>query len=225
MFDSHTPDSLQFFIDTTLKILVATVCGGFLGIERELGHRPAGLKTIIFIIVGSTMFAHLSFYISQTFGGDPMRIAANIATGIGFLGAGAIIQRREEGIVRGLTTAAIIWFAGSLGILIGGGYYMTAVAVAGGGFLFLKFLEYFEEKILKTRCIPRKIELEIDNTQENFQSILESARTCPKIQGETKISRNNESLKAEFYICGIHSSQDKLDKILSKANLFAIREL
>ncbi len=107
-----------------LKLLLAFLLGGLIGIERELRDKPAGLRTNIFICIGAALYTILSFELARRFGGDPLRIAAQLIPGIGFIGAGAII--RERGSVVGITTAATIFVNASVGMAIGGGYYYTA---------------------------------------------------------------------------------------------------
>ena len=108
-----------------IKLLAAILVGGLIGAEREFRDKAAGFRTLILICVGSTLFTLFSFRLSGT--GDPTRMAANIVTGIGFLGAGVIL--RNGGRITGLTTAATIWLVAALGVGIGGGFY-ELVAVA-----------------------------------------------------------------------------------------------
>src|SRR3989442_4146430 len=119
--------------DDLIKLLLALVLGGVIGWERELYDKPAGFRTNTLICVGSTLFTIFSLKIGIIPGTDSARIAAQIVSGIGFLGAGAIIRRGEA--VLGLTTAATIWFVASIGMGIGPGYYVisaigTALALA-----------------------------------------------------------------------------------------------
>ncbi|MBN2385985.1 MAG: MgtC/SapB family protein [Anaerolineales bacterium] len=110
---------MEFFPEDALKIGLAILVGGLIGAEREYRDKAAGFRTIIFITVGATLFTLFSLKMGGA--EDPVRIAANIVTGIGFLGAGAIM--REGGKVAGLTTAATIWLAASLGMGIGSSHY------------------------------------------------------------------------------------------------------
>jgi putative Mg2+ transporter-C (MgtC) family protein len=119
--------------DDLFKLLLALVLGGLIGWERELYDKPAGFRTNTLICVGSTLFTIFSLKIGTIPGTDSARIAAQIVSGIGFLGAGAIIRRGEA--VLGLTTAATIWFVASIGMGVGAGYYVissigTALALA-----------------------------------------------------------------------------------------------
>ena len=116
-------------VDIILKILLGAMLGGIIGLERELSHKEAGLRTNILIAIGSTLITIMSFKIAAlTKTADPARLTAQIVSGIGFLGAGAIIQARFA--VHGLTTAATIWTVAAIGIAVGSGFYLVAFLVA-----------------------------------------------------------------------------------------------
>jgi len=111
-----------------LKIMLAALLGGIVGLERELAHKEAGLRTNILISMGAALFTVLSIEISRGISGaDPARVAAQIVTGVGFLGAGAIIQARFS--IHGLTTAATIWTVAAIGMTVGVGRYFIAFMV------------------------------------------------------------------------------------------------
>jgi putative Mg2+ transporter-C (MgtC) family protein len=117
--------------DTELatRLLTAALLGALLGFEREIRHKSAGLRTNILITVGSALFTLMSYELAEGSTADPTRIAAQIVTGIGFLGAGAII--RTGGDVQGLTTAATVWVNAAVGIAAGGGeYHLAFIATA-----------------------------------------------------------------------------------------------
>lgn len=110
-------------LEMALRILLAVVLGGIIGFQRGKAEKPAGLRDIILICAGAALFTVVSIY---GFGvTDQARVAAGIVTGIGFLGAGAII-RRNEGGVKGLTTAATVWVAAGIGMAAGSGMYIIA---------------------------------------------------------------------------------------------------
>ena len=115
-------------IDVLLRLLLAAALGALLGLEREYRRKPAGLRTNILIALGSALFALVSIEIGRA-GGTPDRIAAQIVTGIGFLGAGAILRGR--GNVHGLTTAATIWVNAAIGVAAGAGLFAVASLAAG----------------------------------------------------------------------------------------------
>ena len=117
------------------RLVVSVLLGGALGFEREWRKKSAGLRTNILIAMGSSLFTMLSLHMS-TSGGDPTRIAAQIVTGIGFLGAGAIMRTGTD--IQGLTTAATIWVNAAIGVAVGSGEYRMAVlatAVALGSLI------------------------------------------------------------------------------------------
>jgi putative Mg2+ transporter-C (MgtC) family protein len=107
------------------RLLTAALLGAVIGFERELRHKTAGLRTNILISIGSALFTLMSYeFAADVPGADPGRVAAQIVTGIGFLGAGAIIRR--DGGVQGLTTAATVWVNAAVGVAAGGGEYHLA---------------------------------------------------------------------------------------------------
>ena len=108
-----------------LRLIVAAILGGAIGLERELKHRPTGLRTVMFICFGSAMFTLLSERLAGAFTGDHTRIAAQIIPGIGFIGGGAILH--DKGSVSGLTSAATIFVAAGIGMAAGGGLFETAI--------------------------------------------------------------------------------------------------
>jgi putative Mg2+ transporter-C (MgtC) family protein len=128
-----------------LRLVLAAILGGIIGLEREMRDKPAGLRTNILICVGSTLFMSLSARVAQLLGGDPTRIAAQIISGIGFLGAGAVLH--SHGFVLGLTTAATIWVVAGVGMALGSGMYGVATFVTGMSLVTLYFLSYVEDKI------------------------------------------------------------------------------
>jgi putative Mg2+ transporter-C (MgtC) family protein len=109
---------------TLARLVIAAILGGIIGLERQLRHKPAGLRTNMFICFGAAMFTLLSKELAGG-PGDSARIAAQIIPGIGFIGAGSILHSR--GSVTGLTTAATLFVVASVGMAVGGGLYITAV--------------------------------------------------------------------------------------------------
>lgn len=138
-------------LELILRILAAALFGGLIGLERDIHGRPAGLRTHLLVSMGAAIFMILSHLTAGTAAGqqmaDPARIAAQIVTGIGFLGAGAIIK---EGVnVRGLTTAACLWTAAAVGMTAGAGYLLMALvttAIALFSLIGLKSLERLYRK-------------------------------------------------------------------------------
>lgn len=130
-------------LSAIFKLMVSMVLGSAIGYERKLKGQTAGLRTFALISMGATLAMLISIYVPQEYmglkNGDPGRIAAQVVTGIGFLGAGAIIQMK--GSVRGLTTAAGIWMVATIGMTVGLGMYWLAIAAT---LLILVILHLFE---------------------------------------------------------------------------------
>ncbi len=110
------------------RLLSAFLAGTIIGIEGEIFRRPAGLRTSILIALGTALFAIISVAVAQGYGGDPGRIAAQIVTGIGFIGAGVIMH--EQGEVHGITTAATVFATAAIGVTIGFGYIYSGVLLS-----------------------------------------------------------------------------------------------
>ncbi|MDI9481200.1 MAG: MgtC/SapB family protein [Syntrophomonadaceae bacterium] len=135
------------------KLALAGILGGLIGLERESLNRPAGLRTYTLVCVGSAlaMVVSLDMYFQyyQTVNADPGRIAAQVISGIGFLGAGTIM--REGATVRGLTTAAGLWVVACIGLAVGAGLYIPAIATTVLILFILIYFIHFEEKFTGLR--------------------------------------------------------------------------
>ncbi len=138
----------QVFVRLTLSF----VLGGLIGLERQLHRRAAGLRTHILVSLGSCLIMLTSIYISDIYKNgsivDPSRIAAGVITGIGFLGAGAIIREREREAVKGLTTAASLWVVAGIGLATGCGFFVASLYSTTLALVTLFFLGFFEKNIL-----------------------------------------------------------------------------
>ena len=157
-------------LEIALKLLLAVALGGIVGLERETSHKPAGFRTNVLICVGATMMMILSGLIlhEQEAGGESFsRIAAGVITGIGFIGAGTIIQAR--GIVLGLTTAATLWAVAGLGLVIGAGYYWIAILFTALILLTLIIFGYIERHYLKRT--PYSYRIKTQNAKDLVASI------------------------------------------------------
>lgn len=134
--------------EMAMRLLLSCILGGFIGYEREAHHKAAGLRTHILVSIGSCLIMVLSFKIYNSVEGltnaDPARLAAQVVSGIGFLGAGSIIK--DGPTVKGLTTAASLWVVAGVGLAIGSGYYMGALMTTGLVFVTLTILSRFEDK-------------------------------------------------------------------------------
>lgn len=166
--DAFNIDLKEFLIYFFIPCILACICGGIIGYEREKVERPAGLRTHALVCLGSTVFTLISYH-NLTEGADPSRIAAGIVTGIGFIGAGVIF--RQGIFIRGVTTAASIWVVASVGIAIGVRLYYLAILVTILGFLLLTLVKYFEDKLIKT--ISYTVTISSDDNFKCMKELLE----------------------------------------------------
>jgi putative Mg2+ transporter-C (MgtC) family protein len=135
-------------LDAAVRLILAMLAGGFVGMEREMRRQTAGLRTHILICLGSCLLMMLSIWMPQSVGldkGDPGRIAAQVVSGIGFLGAGAFIKIGNN--VKGMTTAASLWVVAAIGLTIGGGMWVAALMTLVLVLVALAALEPIERKL------------------------------------------------------------------------------
>ena len=169
------------------KLLLAALLGGLIGLEREAKHRPAGLRTNLFICVGAAMFTLLSDQLAGAHTGDHTRIAAQIIPGIGFIGAGSIIHARGD-LVTGITSAATLFVVASVGMAVGGGLYLIAIFATGlilGVLSLLGFLERFVslKKMLFTYEVTcgsaEQATLRVNELLEPLHLVMENLQVAP----------------------------------------------
>jgi putative Mg2+ transporter-C (MgtC) family protein len=141
-------------IEIIVRLLLSAIIGGFIGVEREVNNRPAGLRTHILVTLGSTLIMLISIDGFLRFGegvpkGDPARLAAQVVSGIGFLGAGTIMRTGNN--ISGLTTAASLWVCAGIGLAIGSGYYLGAIVTTFIVLVTLMSVGIFEKRILRKK--------------------------------------------------------------------------
>src|SRR6266705_6174469 len=161
-------------IDFLPKALLAIACGGLIGVEREMKNKPAGFRTNILICLGSMLFMWLSTQVAMVIAtgrpADPGRIAAQVVTGIGFLGAGAIIQSR--GRITGLTSAAMIWVVSAVGMTFSKGYSIIGVITTGLVLLVPVGLGLLERHVFG-RCVFHDLQIAFDDDRGKTRGAME----------------------------------------------------
>ena len=152
-----------------LRILAAVICGGVIGLERGMKNRPAGLRTYMLVCVGSCLIMLTNQYLYQaTQTGDPMRLGAQVVSGIGFLGAGTIIVTRHNQI-KGLTTAAGLWSSAGVGLALGVGFYEAALIAGFTIFVVLTLLQRLDDQMRSsTRMVELYVELAENTSVGDF---------------------------------------------------------
>ena len=174
------PDFFNFYYsDFLLRMLLASLLGGVIGLERDIHGRAAGLRTHLLVSLGAAVFTILSEVISKNAGTSgfpsaPCRIAAQIVSGIGFLGAGVILK--EGANIRGLTTAACLWTAAAIGMAAGGGYYEIAISTTGVALISLIILKFVERFYSKDAYRVLSVRTPLENNTPQIIEIIKNKR-------------------------------------------------
>ena len=194
-------------LDVLGRLLLASLLGAFIGFEREVHGRPAGFRTHLLVSLGSCLFVVVSidFYrMYGNFGGlgpvgvDPGRIAAQVVTGIGFLGAGAII--REKASIRGLTTAACLWVAAAIGLSCGAGRFGPAIVVTMLAVVSLLLLKKVENRIKKDTYLTVKVwSTDVGGQQERLKKCMEECQFQVLTVSVDK-DLDNGNISLDFYL-------------------------
>ncbi|MDY0131760.1 MAG: MgtC/SapB family protein [Desulforegulaceae bacterium] len=183
------------YMELGIKLLLATFLSGLVGMEREFHGRAAGLRTHIFVCLGSTMLMASSqtlqaFYIpmgvDSVFRIDPWRIPAGIVTGVGFIGGGTILKSND--LIRGLTTAACVWFIAAIGIIIGLGFYIPAIAGTAIGLFVLIGLDPIGRMIPSVKYSKISIVSELTHAEFIEEQCLKILKEYPIIVQNTSVS-------------------------------------
>jgi len=193
-----------------LKLLLSIIIGGLIGAEREYRDKAAGFRTIIFICVGATLFT----IFSEKLGGEqnPIRIAANIVTGIGFLGAGVIL--RSEGRIIGLTTASTIWLTAAIGMGIGGGQFLLSAVITAMILVVLWLFPRIEERIDKAQE-TYKYEITCSKTYDKFKQLEGLFQQCNlHVRKQKQFKSIDETMVCSFNASGSPKNHERLTKML-----------
>jgi putative Mg2+ transporter-C (MgtC) family protein len=194
-----------------LRLALAIIVGGFIGAEREYVSKAAGLRTLMLISLGSAMFTIFSIIIGV--GLSPDRIASNIVTGIGFLGAGVIFK--EDNRVKGLTTAASVWSTAAIGMGIGAGYYWISIAGAVLAFIALSFMTTVEDWIEKTNQV-REYRIVCHYKNETLHRFEEKMRECRLYFKRNKQSLTNENIIGMWSVKGSEKRHEQFIQMILK---------
>jgi len=203
---------------TIMRLLVAAILGGIIGLERQLRHKPAGLRTNLFICFGSAMFTVLSDQLAGSLGGDHTRVAAQIIPGIGFIGAGSILHAR--GSVVGLTTAATLFVVASVGMAAGGGLYVTAMFATGMILLALALLGKLEQKLyFKSILVTYEV---TGATAEGV--LIEANRVLDQVHGSmqnVRVGGVAGHVRVLFSVDGPREDQEEINILLHQSTAFS----
>ena len=197
------------------RLVLAAILGGIIGLERELNHRPTGLRTNMFICFGAALFTVLSAALAGV-PSDAARIAAQIIPGIGLIGAGSILHTR--GLTSGITSAATLFVVASIGMAAGGGLYVTAMFATGVVLLALFFLGHLEEtfnlKVLLssyevTGASVEEISNEVNRILEKYHRLMQNVNS-----GST-----SQHIRLQFDVEGCNREQQELFRLLKGSSV------
>jgi putative Mg2+ transporter-C (MgtC) family protein len=203
---------------TMARLAVAAILGGIIGLERQLRHKPAGLRTNMFICFGSAMFTVLSGQLAGNMGGDHTRVAAQIIPGIGFIGAGSILHSR--GSTQGLTTAATVFVVASVGMAAGGGLYITAVFATGVILIALALLGQFEKR-LSLRSMRYTFEVTGKNTETVLNELSKVLDAAELAMEEVNAVSSSGSSRVVFSLKCVKTQEEELNVALHESSVFS----
>ncbi|WPQ60831.1 MgtC/SapB family protein [Chitinophaga sancti] len=184
-------------LPTILKVVVSCLTGALLGMEREFHHKAAGMRTLTLICVGSTLFTILSVELGMP--GSPDRVASNILTGVGFIGAGVIFKGTYS--IDGITTAATIWIAAALGIGVGMGHYTLVTIALILVLIVLQGLKVIEKWISKVQQ-KKTVSISFDTSQTKDLDFLSIFKRFNMIHKHLMVSRSQNIVENRFEIKG-----------------------
>jgi putative Mg2+ transporter-C (MgtC) family protein len=199
------------------RLVLAAILGGVIGLEREVKHRPAGLRTNLFICVGSAMFTVLSDDLAAVHGGDHTRIAAQIIPGIGFIGAGSIIHA-QGGLIIGLTTAATIFVVASIGMAVGGGLYLTVIFATLLILLCLLLLGKTEQQFGLKR-LSHIYEVTGSNAEDVTAEVNRLLEPVHGIMENVHSAATKQHVRLQFEFVGKSKDQDRLLHAMQQSNV------
>ncbi|MBZ5571394.1 MAG: MgtC/SapB family protein [Acidobacteriia bacterium] len=189
------------------RLVLAAVLGGVIGLERELKHKPAGLRTNLFICMGSALFTILSDQLAAQHGGDHTRIAAQIIPGIGFIGAGSILHARGE-LITGLTTAATIFVVASVGMAVGGGLYLTSALATGLILICLLLLGGVEER-LNLKLATHSYEVTGRSAEAIASEVNQILERVHGMMQNVKAAATPQRVRVQFELKGTRKDQEQ----------------
>jgi putative Mg2+ transporter-C (MgtC) family protein len=181
-----------------IKLVLAMVFGGIIGLEREIGNRPAGFRTHTLVCMGSVLVMMTSEFLLEAYASnppDPARLGAQVISGIGFLGAGTILKDGSR--VRGLTTAASLWVVACIGLAIGVGFYLGALAATLLSYITLVLLKKFEGYVPGLR--DHELSLEIPNTPGQIAKITNILAALNVRVRDIKVEPGKEELTQAYF--------------------------
>ena len=197
-------DFLSALTPGLTRALLATLCGGVVGLERELRDKPAGLKTNALICLGAAIYVYFGERLAKQGGGDVTRIPGQVIVGMGFIGGGAII--RERGSVLGLTTAATLWVVAAIGLFVGMGHFLMAISLSAITLGILTSMRIVES-LIWGRCDRQSAQVvfrdEQGKTRAQLARILDA---YDSVLDRYSLTPQGDNMVLTFQYCNRHDS-------------------
>lgn len=216
------------YLAVALRVFAAVLIGGILGLERGMKNRPAGLRTYMLVCVGACVIMLTNQYVFQVYStGDPVRMGAQVVSGIGFLGAGTIVVTRRNQI-KGLTTAAGLWSAAGVGLALGVGFYEAAIAGTLAVFIVIALLQKMDNKLhRRSKQLEAYFELSGISLGNFLRTMRESGIDVSDVQRE---SGEEEASGVRAYVATLKGKTRKnhtelMETILSIPGVVFVEEL
>lgn len=196
------------YLAIVVRITVSVILGGIIGLERGLKNRPAGLRTYMLVSVGSCLIMLTNQYVNQVFAtGDPVRMGAQVVSGIGFLGAGTIVVTRRNQI-KGLTTAAGLWAAAAVGLAIGVGLYEAGILSGLVIFLVLSLVHRWDSQTRKTSKV---MEIYVELSKINLGDFMRKIREMELEIDDVRTERDGAFEEGKHAYILVLKSKHKID--------------
>jgi putative Mg2+ transporter-C (MgtC) family protein len=199
-----------------IRLVLAAILGGVIGLERELRHQPAGLRTNMFICFGAAMFTILSDVLAVEHLGDHTRISAQIIPGIGFIGAGSILHTR--GLTTGLTTASTLFVVASVGMATGGGLYLTAIFATVLALVVLFALGHLE-LTFNLKTLHTAYEVTGGSVEEITQEVNRILERTHRMMQNVESGSTSQHVRLQFDVSGCNRDQKELQRELKASSV------
>lgn len=213
-------------LSVMVRIVAAVFIGGIIGLERGLKNRPAGLRTYMLVCVGSCIVMLTNQYVVQIIGGEPTRLAAQVVSGIGFLGAGTIIVTRRNQI-KGLTTAAGLWSAAGVGLALGIGFYEAAVFGSLAIFVVMTLLQKMDNRMHRSTKVA-EVYMELGDTLtlgDLLRTIRDMGLDIQDVQRDSGLDNGNRAYVATLKSKKRRNHLELIDEIRQIGGIIYVEEL
>lgn len=210
-------------IEIALRLLLAAVLGAAVGFERERDNQPAGLRTHMILVIGATLAMILSINVAAEHDGDPARLAAQVISGIGFLGAGAILRFGFN--VKGLTTATTLWSMAIVGLAVGYGYYFISIGTTILMLITLTLLNVLEKKFVRINII-RHITIQADDSPGLVKTIRKTISRLAEQTVSFNVQKNIKNKRVRVQVVAKVNKGEKMETLTETiSNIEGVRSI